>query len=149
MNPATFLFESETAARQLTRATVDEVHSDGTVWCTCDIGDPAAVPCLVLRTSEGPDLRLARGDAVLVWLAGGEEDLGVILGRLGESHGPVPARELPPDELVLEAKKGLILKCGEGSITMRGDGKILIKGKDLVSRAQRTHRIKGGSVAIN
>ena len=29
------------------------------------------------------------------------------------------------------------------------DGKILIKGKDLVSHAQRTNRIKGGSVAIN
>ncbi|HKM56274.1 MAG TPA: hypothetical protein VJY33_22910, partial [Isosphaeraceae bacterium] len=60
-----------------------------------------------------------------------------------------PQPDEPPDELIFEAKQSLTLKCGEGSITLRGDGKILIKGKDLVSRAQRMNRIKGGAVAIN
>ena len=54
-----------------------------------------------------------------------------------------------PDELTLEAASQLSLKCGEGSITIRNDGKILIKGKNLVSLALETNRIKGGSVAIN
>ena len=57
--------------------------------------------------------------------------------------------DVVPDELVLEAKHTLTLRVGDGSITIREDGKILIKGKDLVSHAARTNRIKGGSVQIN
>jgi hypothetical protein len=101
--------------------------------------------CLVLRTSEGPPLRLAAGDAVLVWPA---KPHCLILGRIASSPVPTPAADVP-EELVLEAKKNLTLKCGDGWITFRADGKILIKGKDLVSHAQRLNRIKGGSVAIN
>jgi hypothetical protein len=83
---------------------------------------------------------------VLVWLAGKSDSRGVILGRVGPSRAEDSEA---PEDLVIEAKKNLTLRCGEGSITLREDGKILIKGKDLVSQAQRTIRIKGGSVAIN
>ena|SRR5437868_105491 len=145
MNPVNFLLDSETAAAQTARATVLKVATDGTVICTRDGEDLEAIPCQVLHTSDGPPPRLAPGDAVLVWLSGGD---GIVLGRIGGSRAPAkPAG--PPDELVLEAKKGLTLKCGDGSITVRADGKILIKGRDLVSHARRLNRIKGGAVAIN
>ena len=51
--------------------------------------------------------------------------------------------------LVLTAEREIELRCGKSSITLRKDGRLLIKGVDLVSRASRTNRIKGGSVAIN
>jgi hypothetical protein len=149
MNPATFLLETDTQSRQLSRAVVLEVRPDGTTLCACDADGPEAVPCQMLQTSEGPGLRLSPGDTVLVWHSAGDEDYGVILGRLGSSSVPAPKQEETPDELIIEAKKELTLKCGDGSITLRGDGKILIKGKDLVSRAERLNRIKGGAVAIN
>ena len=147
MNPATFLLETETEAAPVARATVLKIAADGTPLCARDGAGPEAVPCQILHTSEGPALRLAPGDAVLVWLSGPED--GVVLGRLGGRRPAAAAPAEAPEELVLEAKKGLTLKCGDGSITLREDGKILIKGKDLVSHARRTNRIKGGAVAIN
>ena len=74
---------------------------------------------------------------------------GVVMGRVGASKSPKKRDKSGPDELTIEAKQNLVLRCGDGSITLRNDGKILIKGKDLVSRAKRLNRIKGGSVAIN
>jgi hypothetical protein len=70
---------------------------------------------------------------------------GVILGVLN----PAPAYDEVPEQLVVEARESLTLRVGDGSITIRADGKILIKGKDLVSQAKNTNRIKGGAVAIN
>jgi archaeosine-15-forming tRNA-guanine transglycosylase len=82
---------------------------------------------------------------VLVWCPE-QEPRGVVVGRIGRS---ARRGDDVPAELVIEARERLILQCADGSITMRGDGKILIKGTDLVSRAQRTNRIKGGAVSIN
>lgn len=72
----------------------------------------------------------------------------MLLGRTGPGVDAARTKEVP-DELVLEAKKRLVLRVGEGSITIRADGKILIKGKDLVSHAKRMNRIKGGAVSLN
>jgi len=98
--------------------------------------------------------QLKCGDLVLVWFNEINNE-GIILGVIysiedsGSNNNISNTKESIPDELVIEAKKNLTLKCGDGSITLRKDGKILIKGKDLVSQAKRTNRIKGGSVAIN
>jgi hypothetical protein len=100
-----------------------------------------------LHTADGTSLTLIEGDMVLVWRHDSTSP-AVVLGRIGPQRERVPAADIP-DELVIEARENLTLKCGDGSITIRADGKILIKGKDLVSHAQRTNRIKGGSVAIN
>jgi len=109
--------------------------------------------CDVLQTTETP-LRLATDDTVLVWIPEAKGAHAVVLGRIGPSHAePEPTTgeetDAVPDEVVIEAGKGLTLKCGDGSITLRQDGKILIKGTDLVSRASRLNRVKGGAVSIN
>jgi hypothetical protein len=138
---------SGTKAKQIVRATVLRVCADGTVSCRCTAGG-ARARCEVLHSSDGPPLRLAPGDAVLVWLPGRRGQGGVVLGRIGPGRAPAPEPTVPR-ELVVEAGEALVLRCGEGSITLRADGKILIKGQDLVSHARRMNRIKGGSVAIN
>ncbi len=102
----------------------------------------------LLYTSDNSPLTLAPGDTVLLLLD--PQRGALILGRVGASGSlHAPAREEATDELTLEAKSCLTLKCGDGSITLRQDGKILIKGKNLVSLAMETNRIKGGSVSIN
>ncbi len=111
-------------------------------------GGDREVLCDVLVTSDAEPLHLSPGDEVLVVPPQDDEARGVVLGRIGPSVDPAPPRDVP-DEIVLEAKKGLVLRVGEGSITIRADGKILIKGKDLVSHATRMNRIKGGSVSLN
>ncbi len=54
-----------------------------------------------------------------------------------------------PDELVIEAGRQLTIRCGAGSLTIRHDGRVLIKGLDIVTRASRANRIKGGQVVVN
>lgn len=128
----------------LRSAIIRRLEEDGTVVVD-EAGGTEEILCTVLHTMTGSGLDLAPLDVVLCWRPDPQVPRGVILGRIGLSHLQADT----PDELVIEAKKNLTLKCGEGSITIREDGKILVKGKDLVSHAQRTNRIKGGSVAIN
>jgi hypothetical protein len=141
----------DTAA--LIRAQVHAVHDESV---TAVSADGTRISCDVLRNGTSPP-RLDVGDEVVVWAPGGAEGRGVILGVVGRPRSPDAAErdrrergQAPiPDELVLEARCSLTLRVGDGSITIREDGKILIKGRDLVSHALRTNRIKGGAVAIN
>ena len=149
MNTAEFLLGTEVQGKQIVRGKVLIVHDDGSILVVYEGEKSGEVLCDILHTSEGPGVRLASEDTVLVWLADDDNERGVILGRVGPSHAPAPPPEEIQDELVIEAKNNLTIKCGQSSITLRSDGKVLIKGKDLVSRAQRMNRIKGGAVAIN
>jgi hypothetical protein len=138
------ILENSASAAQIVRGLVLWMADDGSV--EVDVPErAAAISCWLLHTSEKETFEPRRGDPVLVWLPPGGTAQGVVLGRIG----PAAVAQAPPAKMVIEAREQLTLKCGEGSITLRGDGKVLIQGKDLVSRAQRTNRIKGGSVAIN
>jgi hypothetical protein len=145
MNEQVLLSLQEARTGMFRRGRIVIVEVDGSVVVTCDDAEGLQHHCDVLEASD-VGLRLSVDDAVFVWLAG-DDQRGIVLGRLGASHAPLLPNE--PDELVIEATKSLTLRVGEGSITIREDGKILIKGKDLVSHAQRMNRIKGGAVSIN
>jgi hypothetical protein len=145
MKRAQLLAWPATDRGSVTRAAVRGILDDGTVVVSGANGSADEVPCDLLHASGGRPLRLFDGDRVLVWCPEGERR-GVVIGRIGPSVKPA---EDVPSEVVIEATQQLTLRCAEGSIALRGDGKILIKGKDLVSRAQRTNRIKGGAVSIN
>jgi hypothetical protein len=62
-----------------------------------------------------------------------------------DSKSALPIRR----HLAIEAQDTLTLRCGKASITMRGDGKIVLYGTNIVSRATRVNKIKGGAVRIN
>lgn len=89
-------------------------------------------------------------------------DSPVILGRIGDNLSrPSKNREidLPSEgnrhvsidgeQVVLEAKKELVLRCGKSSITLKKNGKVVIRGVNLINRAASTNKIKGASVNIN
>lgn len=128
----------------LRRARVLSVDAEGTLTVTAT-DEAASFTVDVLRASVGQTLKFVPGDEVLV-CSPADGSRAVVLGRLGPSAVGGPE---VPDEIVIEAKKGLVLRVGEGSITLRADGKILIKGKDLVSSAKQLNRIKGGAVSVN
>lgn len=96
---------------------------------------------------EGPataGIELAPGDRLLVQPPAGDAP-GVVLGRIGRYRAPPPA----PERVVIEAGQSLTLKCGEAAVELRADGKLAIRGEDILLRAQRTQRIKAGTVSIN
>jgi hypothetical protein len=126
------------------RAKVLSVDDEGLLTITAG-DETSAFAAELLHTFEGPPLQLVPGDEVLVGTPS-DGSRAVVLGRLKSA---VRKEARVPDELVIEAKKGLVLRVGEGSITLRADGKILIQGNDLVSQAKRMNRIKGGAVSIN
>ena len=108
------------------------VSSSGT-WITVATETGDQLTCL--RTRGLPPVR--PGDRVLLQVIPGGH---AVLAVLDDGS---------PDELVIEAGRQLTLRCGQGSITIRHDGRVLIQGFDIVSRAGRANRIKGGQVVIN
>ncbi len=121
---------------------------DEAILVACAPGDDI-VACDLLEPRAPGARPLAEGEAVLVVVPEGNGGRGVVLGRVLRPPAPGAAAEGPPEEILLEARKGLTLKVGEGSITLREDGKILLRGRDLVSHARRLNRIRGGTVSIN
>lgn len=109
------------------------------------------ITCRQLETPAG-FLTLHVGDRVLV-SRHVEKRYGVILGRVAMAREPAPDLHQPdqpvPEELVLSARRQLVLRCSEGEIILRGDGKVIIRGTDLVAKAKRANCIKGGQVVIN
>jgi hypothetical protein len=148
---------AEVTSTTIHRATVVETDREGAVVVRCEGDHEDVLTCDLLVVAGSQSYAITRGESVLVWRSGFYNEKGVIIGRIDNTQSAqreaapptAPQAESVPEELVLEAGRSLTLRVGDGSITIRADGKILIKGKDLVSHAQRTNRIKGGSVAIN
>lgn len=95
------------------------------------------------------------GHPVVLMFLDGDPERPVVTGVLQPGDATPRklsrARKLAIDgrELVLTADTQLTLQCGKSSITLTRDGKIVIRGADLVSRASSTHRIRGGTIALN
>jgi hypothetical protein len=97
------------------------------------------------------------GTPVLIVFEDSNPRLPIVLGPVLERIStPVQAsspfvKQSGPDggNAILEAKDEVLLRCGESSLSMRKDGKIVLKGRTITSRASRTNKIRGGSVAIN
>lgn len=148
MTVSDLLLGVASTARELEAAQVARIGNRGSVDVITSTGVEQR-GCTLLETSNGPPLRLAVGDRVLIWRADAGNDPVVILGRVASTELAVVDPSERPEELVFEAAKTIVLKCGASSVTLRHDGKVLIKGTELVSHAHRLNRIKGGSVAIN
>ena len=116
-----------------------QVQPDGTIPLRCDF----------LETSTNVTLQLKLGNQVLVLSPDGSEQNGIVLGCIGRYRMPQTQESQPQDHVVVEAKQTLTLKCGESSVELRKDGKLMIRGKDVLTRAKRSQRIKAGTVAIN
>jgi hypothetical protein len=120
-----------------------------------------------LTTEEG-----AKGDfqgsnkkaslPVLLFFENGDPSLPVIIGIVHSAVKDAAPRQevvlqakeskrivMDGETLLLDAQEEITLRCGKSSVTLKKDGKIVLKGTDIVSRASRTNKIKGASVAVN
>jgi hypothetical protein len=137
--------EWSTMAGTLVRGTIAEILETGELIVSTE-NPPGRVLCDFLQSGAAPggaNIVLSPGDPVIFMAPAAPTDKGVVMGRVGPY--------LPPDleHLTLQAGATLTLRCGPASVTLRNDGKILTRGVDIATIANRTHRIKGGSVEIN
>lgn len=141
------LISTALGAARAAMASVIELTEGGDVGVVVAGEPPVRLRCDVLRTGDRATLTLALGDRVLVLLPAPGQDRGCVLGTVGayESRRPEPA----PTELHLEAMSRVEIRCGESALTMDAEGRVLLKGKDIVTRAKRTQKIRGGTVHIN
>ena len=133
----------------LARASIAKCLDTGEILVRTDDEPTVQVLCDVVITSADSAVSFADGDPVLVLLPKTQDEKGCILGRIGTCPRPDDGTQPDREHVVIDANEGLTLRCGQGSITLRKDGKILIQGLDIVSRAKRNLKIKGGSVHIN
>lgn len=133
----------------LSRGVIVELTKDGEIVVQLTAEASSRFRCDFLETGAGPHPDLGPGDLVLVLRPSAPGQNGCVLGRIGRHRPPQAEPEALPAHVVVEAGEMLTLKCGDSAIDLRKDGKLLIRGQDVVSRATRTQRIKGGTVAIN
>jgi len=119
---------------------------DGRVWLRLPGAETSAVSaasCLCDATAMAPDCRVA------VMFVEGRPDLPVVLGPvLAEVDRPA-AQDAMPETIELAASKQVTLRCGKAVLRLMGDGSAVIRGEQVISRATRTNRIRGGNVQIN
>ena len=131
---------------QMIRGTVVEMLESGELMVRCPAIKGGSLRCDLLESADNAFGKLQAGDPVLVLAPASPQENGCVLGRIGRYK---PATAPQADHLVIEAGETLTLKCGESSVDLRKDGKLMIRGNDVLTRARRTQRIKGGTVAIN
>jgi hypothetical protein len=117
-----------------------EIKDDGTLLVDSNGHE---YPCDWLEGVANANIHLELGDQLL-FIPSTEQELGVVLGRIGRYHNPQPQ-----EHITIEASESLTLKCGEALIELRSDGKAMLRGEDLLLRAKGTQRIRAGTVAIN
>lgn len=145
---ASALASNEQTSAMLVRALVIEFTPSGEIIVGTFELPGKKIPCDWLESSDVNLSTIAPGDHVLVFRPANESDRGVVLGRISR-YRPAPQENSAKPHIAIEAAESLSLKCGESSVELRKDGKLMILGKDVLARAKRTARIKGGSVGIN
>jgi len=103
---------------------------------------------------------LNSGDKALVVYENGDPELPIIVGTIDERFDIAPPADKAPAErrkeisfkgkrINFESSDEVVINCGDATIIMKKDGKIVLRGKEIISRAARNNKIKGGTVKIN
>lgn len=90
------------------------------------------------------------GREIALMFENSDPSIPIIVGMF-QIPSAIPQCEIRLDDenLLLSAKKEVVIQCGKSSITLTSAGKVLIRGAYLLSRSSGVNRIKGGSVQIN
>lgn len=88
------------------------------------------------------------GKRVALQFVDGDPQQPLISGVLWKAEEGASVR-LDVQDMHIEAARKLVFRCGKTEICMSEDGKLSIRGRNLLARASRIHRILGGSVQIN
>jgi translation initiation factor IF-1 len=153
MSPVLELAPSLSQAGLVKQGRVLEAVEGANVKVRID-GVVAVVECQVLH-SGGSGIRLAEGDAVLVWLQDDDLRAAVVLGRTGPyapPAEPVVAQKdfaARPETLVLEAQGDVVLRNGQAKIKLGADGNVEIVCASFATRCQRLLRLLAPMIKLN
>lgn len=144
--------QTSVAIQGIVVGAVHRVDEDGTVWV-----DHAMNP------TEGP-LRAAysvalsptdKGARVALSFEQDDPTRPLVIGKMHEPkmHEPTEPKawetEVDEEQVVLTAKKQIVLRCGRARIILTQDGKVILHGAYILSRSRGGHDIQGASVKIN
>ncbi len=103
------------------------------------------------------------GKVCVIQFIEGDSTRPIIMGML-RTPAEITEEDIPPvaminraplsvsqdgESVVIEASEELVLRCGESQIIMAATGVVQIRALYIDSRAEATHRLKGGSVQVN
>jgi hypothetical protein len=102
------------------------------------VGAPETARALVPLSpgDVGRDVALCRGPVSGV----------IVLGLIQPPLRVIAGTETP---MVIESDRPLILRCGPASVSLFPDGRVEIRGSQVLSRAEGSNRVQGGSVNLN
>lgn len=121
------------------------IDSEGRVWLRLPGAEAKAIlaaSCLCDPSGLVANQRLA------VMFVEGRADLPVVVGPILAEVDVESANSIP-ETIELTASKHIVLKCGRAVLRLLSDGSAVIRGDQVISRATRTNRIRGGNVQIN
>lgn len=113
------------------------------------------------RNPSGPvEAKLAVGEIELARVVEGAEILlvfedndvaqpiiiGTVRDRLPSNGIEISIRGR---RFIVDSDEEIELRCGEAMLRITREGKVIVLGNDVLSRARRRNRIKGGTVNIN
>lgn len=105
-------------------------------------GEPVAAKSILELTKQDVD------EEVILMFENESVHKPVIMGKVKKTCKDLKI-EVDGKIKKITAKEELYLQCGDSSILLRKDGKVVIKGKDIISRARKNNKIKGGSIQLN
>lgn len=79
----------------------------------------------------------------------GRRSRPLIIGRILPSEQILPSVAIDGDLMRIEAKERIELRVGEAAIILEKNGHVTIRGTHVVSQADGSNRIRGGSVDLN
>lgn len=119
--------------------------ADGRVWLLLP-GEResavAAASCLCDMSAVPAGSRLA------VMFVEGRSELPVVVGPVLAEFGRGTDSAMP-ETVEIVASKQVVLRCGTAAVRVLSDGSAVIRGDQVISRARKTNRIRGGNVQIN
>jgi hypothetical protein len=110
-----------------------------------DSGENAILECGLFQAfTAAPVIFPETGDSALVRVLDAQARRGLILGKEIDCN-----TDTLPEEIVISAKQKVSVICGKSINIWHANGNVFTKGKNLLSKARQTNKIKGNSVGIN
>ena len=111
---------------------------------------PVAAKLAVSETEIADLIDGAEGTEILLVFENNDIAQPIIIGRVRDC---LPSNGIEiyirGRRFIVDTDEEIELRCGEAKLRITRDGKVIVLGNDVLSRARRRNRIKGGTVNIN